>query len=99
MVPMTGPRPELVGVTRRQFFNRSAIALLGVGASGFGAAVLAFLWPRARGAFGSTIEAGQVTLIQSQLADTRAPVYVPSGRFYLVSQNDSLLALYQRRAR
>lgn len=92
----TEPPPGAVGVTRRQFFNRSAIALLGVGASGFAAATLAFLWPSARGAFGSTIDAGPLDRIRDELAHTRAPVYVPAGRFYLVAHEDSVLALYQR---
>jgi cytochrome b6-f complex iron-sulfur subunit len=96
MVPTAGPRPELIGVTRRQFFNRSAVALLGVGASGFGAAVLAFLWPRMGGVFGSRIHAGPLTRIRDELAKTRAPIYVIAGRFYLVAQDDTVLALYQK---
>ena len=96
MVPTTGPRPELVGVTRRQFFNRSAVALLGVGASGFGAAVLAFLWPRIGGAFGSKIDAGSLERVLETVQDTRMPVHVPAGRFYLIAEDDAVVALYQR---
>src|SRR5438309_11258460 len=29
------PDPEMIGVTRRQFFNRSIVAMMGLGISGF----------------------------------------------------------------
>jgi cytochrome b6-f complex iron-sulfur subunit len=53
-------RPEHIGVTRRQFFNRSIVTLMGLGLSGFGAAVLAFLWPQS-GGFGSRSTSGPST--------------------------------------
>ena len=37
-VPCVPPDPETVGVTRRQFFNRGIVTLMGVGLGGFGAA-------------------------------------------------------------
>ena len=52
------PDPETLGVTRRQFFNRSIVLLMGLGLTGFGAAVLAFLWPQPKGGFGSKIRVG-----------------------------------------
>ena len=39
-----------LGVTRRQFFNRSILAGSGLGLGAFGVAALAFLWPSARAA-------------------------------------------------
>ena len=36
--PWTPPDAETIGFTRRQFFNRSAVTLMGVGLSGFGVA-------------------------------------------------------------
>jgi cytochrome b6-f complex iron-sulfur subunit len=74
---------EELGVTRRQFFNRSIVAMFGLGLTGFGAAVLAFLWPGVSGGFGSKIRVGKLEDILSQIADTREPFYVPEGRFYL----------------
>ena len=44
-VPWTPPDPEEVGVSRRQFLNRSIVGFMGLSLTGFGAAVLGFLWP------------------------------------------------------
>jgi cytochrome b6-f complex iron-sulfur subunit len=73
---------EALGVTRRQFFNRSILTLFMVSLAGFGASLLAFLWPSLSGGFGSKINAGKL----SDIATTWAkglPFYVPEGRFYL----------------
>jgi len=82
--PYVPPDPEVVGVTRRQFFNRSIVAMFGLGLSGFGAAVLAFLWPQLSGGFGSKISVGKLDDILGAVRDTREPFYVSEGRFYLV---------------
>jgi cytochrome b6-f complex iron-sulfur subunit len=81
--PWVAPDPEVVGVTRRQFFNRGIVAMMGLGLSGFGAAVLAFLWPQLSGGFGSKISAGKLEDILGTIRDTRKPFYVAVGRFYL----------------
>ena len=47
-----------LGVTRRQFFNRSILAGSGLGLGAFGVAALAFLWPSAGGGFGGKIVVG-----------------------------------------
>lgn len=79
----TPPGPELVGVTRRQFLNRSILNMVLLALSGLGSATLAFLWPRPSGAFGS-----KVTLpvdlegLQSHFDQERAPYYFAAGRFY-----------------
>jgi cytochrome b6-f complex iron-sulfur subunit len=77
------PDPQTIGVTRRQFFNRSVTAMMGLGLSGFGAAVLAFLWPAPSGGFGSKITVGGVEDLLSSIRDTREPHYVAAGRFYI----------------
>ena len=83
-VPYVPVDPEVIGVTRRQFFNRSIVAMMGLGVSGFGAAVLAFLWPKLQGgAFGSKIAVGKADEIMQSIASTRTPFYVPQGRVYL----------------
>ena len=82
--PYVPPDPEVVGVTRRQFFNRSIVAMFGLGLSGFGAAVLAFLWPQLSGGFGSKISVGKLDDILGAVRDTREPFYVSEGRFYIV---------------
>lgn len=45
------PDTEAIGVSRRQFFNRTIVALMGLGLASFGGAVLAFLWTRPTGGF------------------------------------------------
>ncbi|MCD9624044.1 hypothetical protein LUW87_09295, partial [Rhabdothermincola sp. EGI L10124] len=62
------PDAEAIGVSRRQFFNRSIVLLMGLGLSGFGAAVLAFLWPQPKGGFGSPIRIGEVDDIKANIA-------------------------------
>src|SRR5436190_1620561 len=45
--PMIPPMdPETLGVTRRQFLNRGIITAFILGLSGFGASMIAFLWPQ-----------------------------------------------------
>ena len=59
------PDPETLGVTRRQFLNRSIIVTFAMGLSGFGAACLAFLWPPPGGGFGSKVNVGRVADIEA----------------------------------
>ena len=58
--PYVPPDEEQLGVDRRQFLNRSIIAFMGLGITGFAAASLAFVWPRAGGGFGSKIRVGPI---------------------------------------
>ncbi len=81
--PFVPADPETLGVTRRQFFNRSIVLMFGLGISGFGAASVAFLWPQVAGGFGSKIQVG---LISSLLAEIRAGngfLYKAEGRMWL----------------
>jgi cytochrome b6-f complex iron-sulfur subunit len=81
--PYVPPDAETIGVTRRQFLNRNIVALMVLSLSGFGAAVLAFLWPTLSGGFGATIRVGSLDDILASIRDTREPFYVPEGRFYI----------------
>lgn len=90
--PWTPPDPEVVGVTRRQFFNRSIVTMMTLSLSGFGAAVLAFLWPQLGSGFGSKITAGKLDDILATVRDTREPFYVAVGRFYVVPYPTSAVA-------
>ena len=83
LAPYVPPDDETMGVTRRQFFNRSIVAMMGLSISGFGAACLAFVWPTLSGGFGSKIRVGTVDDIISSVRDNREPFYVPEGRFYV----------------
>lgn len=81
--PYAPPDPETLGVTRRQFFNRSIVGMMGLGLSGFGTATLAFLWPQLNGGFGSKITVGSLDDILGGIRASREPFYVAQGRFYL----------------
>ena len=81
--PYVPPDPETLGVTRRQFFNRGIIAMFVLGLSGFGTAIIAFLWPTLSGGFGDRIRVGSLDDILGSIRDTREPFYSPEGRFYI----------------
>jgi cytochrome b6-f complex iron-sulfur subunit len=85
VVPFVPPDPDTIGVTRRQFFNRSIIAFMGLGLSGFGAAVIAFLWPQPKGGFGSKIRVGKIADIQAQIEAGKGFYYLPEGRMWITS--------------
>ena len=74
---------ETYGLTRRQFFNRSIVAIFSLGLAGFGSTIIAFLWPTLSGGFGSKIRVGSLDAILSRTREAKEPVYVPEGRFYL----------------
>jgi cytochrome b6-f complex iron-sulfur subunit len=74
--------PETYGQTRRQFLNRGVVGMMVVAISGFGAAVIAFLWPPPSGGFGSKITAGTVNDVK-KVTDTKQPFYNAQGRFYI----------------
>src|ERR1700738_1304241 len=73
---------ETYGQTRRMFLNRSIVGLMVVSISGFGATLIAFLWPAVSAGFGAKINAGTVSDIQKTLA-SKQPFYNPVGRFYI----------------
>jgi cytochrome b6-f complex iron-sulfur subunit len=81
--PFVPPDPELVGVSRRQFFNRSIVGLMALSLSSFGAACVAFLWPRVSGGFGSAIRVGPVDDIKAQVEAGNGFLYRPDGRMWI----------------
>ena len=66
-VPFVAPDPQALGVSRRQFFNRSIVGMMGLGLSGFGGASLAFLWPQGVSGFGSKIKVGNFYVNRNQI--------------------------------
>lgn len=90
--PWTRPDPDTVGVTRRQFFNRSIIILFALGLSSFGAAIIAFLWPQVSGGFGSKIRVGSISDIKAQIAAGGGFLYVPEGRAWITEYPAGALA-------
>lgn len=85
VAPFVPPDPEAVGVTRRQFFNRSIITFFILGISGFGAAVLAMLWPRPTEGFGAALKLGSVNEIKDQIASNNGFLYFAEGRMWLTN--------------
>jgi cytochrome b6-f complex iron-sulfur subunit len=82
--PWSPPDAETLGFTRRQFFNRSAVTLMGVGLSGFGVAAIAFLWPKLGGGFGSKVTVGKVDDLNSQIEGAKNALYLAEARTWLV---------------
>jgi len=77
------PDPEQTGVARRQFLNRSIIGSFALGLGGFGASLLAFLWPPFITGFGAAINMGKVTDIVQGIRDGGGFLYRPEGRAWL----------------
>ena len=78
------PGKPVKSMARRDFFRYSLLTSLLVFGAQFGGATLAFLWPNLRGGFGSQIVAGNIDDIKAAIQETGAPVYVGTGRFYVV---------------
>jgi cytochrome b6-f complex iron-sulfur subunit len=85
VAPYVPPDAETVAVTRRQFFNRGIVTLMVFALSGFGAAVLAFLYPRRGGGFGSKITLGKLEDIQASIVQNDGFFYVPEGRAWVTA--------------
>jgi cytochrome b6-f complex iron-sulfur subunit len=82
--PFSPPEADTTGFTRRQFFNRSAVTLMAVGFAGFGAASLAFLWPRLSGGFGTKINAGNLDELKATIRDNKNAFYLAEARGWIV---------------
>ncbi|MFZ6005844.1 MAG: ubiquinol-cytochrome c reductase iron-sulfur subunit [Actinomycetota bacterium] len=77
------PDPEVLAVTRRQFFNRGIVGFFVLGISGFGAACLAFLWPKLGGGFGSVVNIGSTASIDARITEGGGFAYYPEGRMWV----------------
>ena len=75
--------PEALGVTRRQFFNRSIVGFTTLGLAGFGAASVGFLWPTLSGGFGAKIRVGKLDEILGEIRSTREPFYLAEARTWI----------------
>jgi len=83
LAPYVPPDADVIGVTRRQFLNRSIVTTMAFSISGFGAAVIAFLWPQATGGFGSAIRVGPVDEVRAAIRDNAGFLYVPEGQMWV----------------
>jgi len=99
LAPFVPPDPETIGVTRRQFLNRSIIAFFGFALSVFGVQVIAFLWPTPKGGFGSKISVGKLEDIKQKITAGSGFYYVAEGRMWITAYPASALdkakAVYQ----
>jgi cytochrome b6-f complex iron-sulfur subunit len=94
--PFVPPDPETMGVTRRQFFNRGLITFFALGLSGFGAATLAFLWPKLGVGFGSVINLGSIQSVRAKIDDGDGFAYYPEGRVWVTQYPQAALATARR---
>jgi cytochrome b6-f complex iron-sulfur subunit len=86
------PDPEAVGVSRRQFFNRATVGLMGVGLTSFAAAgFVAFLWPIAKGGFGGKVNVGKRDDIIASIRSNGGFFYAPEARAWLTEYPASAL--------
>jgi cytochrome b6-f complex iron-sulfur subunit len=80
-VPWVPPDDEAIGVSRRQFFNRSTVILMGTSIGAFSAAgFIAFLWPTATGGFGQVVSVGKLQDIREGARANNGFFYAPSAR-------------------
>ena len=81
LTPWVPPDPEALGVSRRQFFNRATIGLMGAGLGTFSAAAfVAFLWPTKTGGFGGKISVGRLDDINAGIRAGNGFFYAPEAR-------------------
>lgn len=90
------PDPEVLAVTRRQFFNRGIVTFFGLGLSGFGATVLAFLWPKLGTGFGSEISIGTTNSVDAKIAEGDGFAYYPEGRMWVTHYPAAALGAAKR---
>ena len=70
-------------MSRRQFFNRTIVMLMGLSLSGFGVACIAFLWPQGASGFGAKIKVGLVSDLLTEIRANSGFLYKPQGRMWL----------------
>ena len=90
------PDPEAMAVTRRQFFNRGIVTFFVLGLSGFGAACLAFLWPKLGVGFGAQITIGTTGSVDAKIKEGQGFAYYPQGRMWVTAYPPAALPAARR---
>ena len=87
ITPWVAPDPDAIGVSRRMFFNRAYISLMGLGLGGFAAAAfVGFLWPSAGGGgFGGVVGAGKIDDILLNIRLNQGFFYLPAARTWITA--------------
>jgi cytochrome b6-f complex iron-sulfur subunit len=94
VVAWTPPDPEVIGVTRRQFFNRATVSLMSVSLAGFAAAAfVAFLWPSGTGGFGGAITVGKLGNIKDGINQGGGFFYAAEARSWITEYPAEALPL------
>lgn len=84
LAPWVPPDPDALGVSRRQFFNRATISLMGAGIGTFSAAsMVAFLWPTKTGGFGGKVPVGRYDDIVAGIRTGNGFFYAPDARAWI----------------
>jgi cytochrome b6-f complex iron-sulfur subunit len=92
LAPFLPPDTETVGVARRQFLNRSIVVTMVFALSGFGASVIAFLWPQSKGGFGSSIRVGSVDEVKAAVQEADGFLYYPEGKMWITEYPSGAVA-------
>jgi cytochrome b6-f complex iron-sulfur subunit len=96
VVTWTPPDPEVIGVTRRQFFNRATVSLMSVSLAGFAAAAfVAFLWPSGTGGFGGAVTVGKLGNIKDGIKQGGGFFYAAEARSWITDYPAEALPLAQ----
>ncbi|MFM8530238.1 MAG: ubiquinol-cytochrome c reductase iron-sulfur subunit [Ilumatobacteraceae bacterium] len=90
-VEWVAPEAEQIGMTRRHFFNVSMITLMTASLGGFGAAVIAFLWPSSSGGFGGKVPIGKVDDVLAVIKQGKGFGYFPNARAWVTEYPASAL--------
>ena len=94
IVQWTPPDPEVIGVSRRQFFNRATVTLMSAGIAGFAAAAfVAFLWPTGTGGFGGAVTVGKIDNVKAGIKQGGGFFYVPEARSWMTEYPAEALPL------
>lgn len=93
ITPWTPPDPDALGVSRRQFFNRATITLMGAGFGAFAAAsFVAFLWPTKTGGFGGKVPIGRIDDVRAGITSGSGFFYTPEARAWITEYPTEALA-------
>lgn len=78
------PDRDEIGVSRRQFLNRSTVVLMSTGLLSFAAAgFVAFLWPTAAPVFGGKVNVGKLNDILASIRSNGGFFYASNARSYV----------------
>jgi cytochrome b6-f complex iron-sulfur subunit len=85
LAPWVERDSDQVQMDRRHFMNVGMIIMMGFGLSAFGAALIAFLWPKSGGGFGSKFTVGTKEDVDNGIKAGNGFFYVPEGRAWVTS--------------